>query len=107
MNQLIYQKFGGIRKGQSFWFAVNATWPLAKIEIFHEEIIIKYLLFKKIKFLKEEIDYIEKFQGVLGPFGRGIRIFHNKNSESPFIVFWSFSVKKLIDKLKEANYKIK
>ena len=93
MSQLIYQEFGGIRKGQSFWFAMNVTLPLAKIEIFHEKIIIKYLFFIKIKFLKEEISYIEKFQGILGPLGRGIRIFHQKSSESQFIVFWSFLLK--------------
>ncbi len=104
MGDCIYNEFGGIRKGQNFLFALKATWPLAKLEIFREKIVLKYLFFGKIEFQREEIDRIEPFRTIMGPLGRGIRIFHHKDSVSPFIVFWSFSLDTLLNNLKKAKY---
>ena len=34
----VYSETGGIRYGSSFYMGMNATWPLAKIKIFHDRI---------------------------------------------------------------------
>ena len=107
MQKPIYQERGGLRKGKSFCLALNITWPLVKIEVFNEKIIIKYPFQSKIKISKKEIKSIKKFQGILGPFGKGIRILHYKNSLDPFLVFWSFSRNKLLNKLEKEGYPIK
>jgi len=37
---------GGIRYGQSYWFAENATWPLVVPEADSEEIVLSYSIFR-------------------------------------------------------------
>ena len=106
MSKILYEEIGGLRKGQNFWLAGNTTWPFAKIEIYEDKIIITHLFSRKLEFQKHEINYIEKYRGFL-PFSKGIRIDHNKAGMSPFILFWSFSVNRLISKITERGIIIK
>ncbi len=106
MGQIIYEELGGVRKGKNYFFAFNATWPLAKIRVFDDKILIKIFLLKDVFLLKDEINYIQKYHSFLGFLGGGIRIFHKKQ-ENPFLVFWSFSLNKLIRNIKKAGYVVK
>lgn len=98
----IYQENGGIRIGDSYWFSLNYTWPLASISVSKKNILLAYNS-SKIEFKKKEVKYIEKYRGL---FSKGIRIYH-KRKNNPFIVFWSYSVDDLIQKLRDVGYKVK
>lgn len=106
MSKLIHQEFGGLKKGRNYCFAMNVTWPLAKLEIYSEKIVLKYLLFFEIEFRKHEIDRVKRFQGALELMGEGVVIFHHKKSASPFVVFWSFSPDKLLRQIQDAGYAV-
>lgn len=99
----LYRALGGIRKGRSFWVGMNASWPLARIEIFRDKVNLDYL-FSNIEFRKEDIDYFSRFRGRK----TGVRIHHKIKDESPFILFWNlFSSKKLLKTLEEAGYEVR
>jgi hypothetical protein len=99
--ELLYEEKGGLKKGKSFMIAMNFSWPLAKIQIYREKIILKYLFFK-MEFFKPEIEKIEKTK-VFRKLGEGVR-FHHKKNYSKYIVFWSFNTNNLIKKLEETGY---
>lgn len=99
--KLIHKEIGGLRIGQGFWLALNMTWPLAKLEIYKDKIILTYLFFRKITFEKNEINYFEETHGFYTP---EIKIVHNKMNISPYILFWSLFPDKLLDRLKKTGY---
>ena len=105
-NKLLYSEVGGLKEGLSYWWAINQTYPFAKIKIFNEKIIIDSKLSKR-EYSRSKIECIEKYQGILGILGRGIRIRHKIKKAPPFIIFWSFKVDNLIKELKKAGYKMK
>ena len=99
MDKLLYEERGGSRLGKNFWlglerlFSINSTWPKAKIEIHNNYINLKTWSYP-IKFRKNEIDSICIYKGL---FGKGIQIKHNIKGEYPFVVFWSWNVKNLLN----------
>ncbi len=107
-NLALFEETGGIRFGESYWFSANYTFPFAKIRIFKEKIILTWGESSKIEFRKDEIQYLEKYKGILGGIlGKGVRICHKKSRTWKFIIFWSFSVDNLLSKLKNAGYELK
>ncbi len=104
----LYEESGGIRFGDSYWFASNYTWPFAKIVVFKDKLVIVFNAGawnpKKIEFKKKEIKYVELRRGI---FSKGVRIHHNKSRTFPFILFWSFDVNNLMSHIKNAGYEIK
>ena len=46
---MTYSERGGIRIGKSYFVGIRASWPLAKITVTHEKIILNFL-WKKIEF---------------------------------------------------------
>ena len=101
--ELWHSERGGMRKGKNYLLSMNFSWPFAKIEVYREMIVLKYF-FGRLQLEKHEIDSIEEFKiGI----ARGIKINHNRENLSPFIVFFSFSIDNLFVKLEETGYKIK
>lgn len=98
----VYTKRGGLAIGK--WFGFRATWPLAKIEIYEEKLIIKCFLHKSIEFNKEDIISISKYLR-FPILVDGVLIKHKKKNINSFILFWSISSSKLLKKFKEFNYK--
>src|SRR3989344_5161004 len=101
----VYREIGGIRIGDSYWISSNATWPFAKLKVNRENLIINSP-FSELKFKRANVKFIEKYQGPLWFLGKGIKINHNKLRTSKFIIFWSYNVDNLIQKLKFLGYKI-
>ena len=103
INKKIFEDRGGLRVGRSYWISNNFTHPLAKIYISREKLVFTFA-FLKIQLKKREITFIKKYRGF---FSNGIKINHKKLKAPKFIVFWSFSVDKLIKELKKRKYKTK
>ena len=105
MKKPFYVEVGGSRLGKSFWlgfgqrFAINSTWPKAKIEIYKDYITLNTWNYP-IKFRKKDIISIEKYKVL---FSKGIKINHSVKSEYPFVIFWSWNAEKLINKLKQTG----
>jgi len=97
----IYEETGGIRIGDSFWWAMNYSGPPVKLSIYKEKVIIVYG-FSKIEFKKSEIVSVGKVRGI---FSKGVRIYHKRN-KNPFVIFWTFSVDNLIKEFEKRGYKI-
>lgn len=104
-NKLLYGETGGIRVGHSYWFSSNYTWPFAKLRVYKNKIVIKYR-FSNLELRKKDITFIEKYQGLLGFFGRGIRIYHNKTKLPKFIVFWSFNPDNTLNEFRKRGYNL-
>ena len=104
----IFSVRGGIRKGSSYWFALNLTWPLVKMEVFNNKIIF-YLpapLTRRFHLKKSEILYLREYRG-FPLLGKGIQILHKNPYEDKFIIFWTFKTKYILAKLKKAGYNVK
>jgi hypothetical protein len=104
-NEIIKMWTGGARLD-----CFNATWPFAKLKITNEELILKIVISKTIRFKKAEIKYLEIYKGSLPLFGRaanGIGIFHNKSkTEYPdIVIFWYFGdVERLAHELVQQGF---
>jgi len=103
MGVLLHKELGGLHVGKSEFFRSRMTWPFAKIEIYHDKIVINYLFFFNIEIMKHHIDSIEKYVRL----NTGVMIKHHNQEKSPFIVFYSLLPDELFKKLKEAGYPVK
>ena len=104
MATLLHKERGGLRMGYSFWESPYSTWPLAKVEIYSDKIIITEFFSKKAEIKKSDINSIEKYGWFLGS---EVKINHNSPQTMPFIVFLPRSADKLLFQLKEAGYPVK
>jgi len=95
---------GGARVGASRFDAVNYTCPFARLEVSDRQcrIKIKCLMFSKDVLLKkDEIGKVELYTGFLSS---GIKFTHGSMQAPPYIVFWSFSSRKIYDLLLSLGY---
>lgn len=100
--KLLYGEKGGARIGTSFWRAANASYPLAKIEVYDDLISLSVkMIINRVDFKKTEVTAVCAYKGL---FSQGIKIEHTKNDVGPFVVFWSFKTDKLLNKLRKAGY---
>jgi hypothetical protein len=107
-EHLLYKKRGGLSTGGGDIFQSELPFPLAKIEIYKDKIIIKYPL-GKIELDKKDITYIEPCEdkvGLLVGSVKGIKINHRKTKVPRYIFFCSGNYE-IINKLKEFGYKTK
>lgn len=100
-----YVERGGLRVGQSYWQAVNYTWPFAQLRFNKDELEVEtsiFGMFSKIHRLERiSIDAISIKRGL---FGSGIRIEHSCLVEAPFLLFWTFRSNKVLEALIESDY---
>ena len=104
-----YSETGGLRCGESFWFATHATWPFVTLNATSEKIVINLsvigIIKKQMEFAKGDIKAIVKKKGML-PFNTGIVIEHSKQAYPPFVLFWTFGFGNLKQKLLELGFKV-
>lgn len=89
---------GGIRCGNSYYEAFNATWPFAELLIGAEAISMRVAFYKFFVFPRNHIQSLSEYRGF---FSKGVKIEHDLAEYPPFIVFWTFeldAVKSALDK---------
>ena len=100
MNK-IFKVRGGLTIGENAVAAVNFTWPFVIMEIDGQGIILR--LFNKKYIFEREAIVVKQYRGL---FSKGIKINHGKAEIRPFVVFWTFQLKPLINCLDAYNYKM-
>ena len=100
-----YTETGGLRFGDSFWVAANATIPFAKLHVTpeHIDITLRSPISSNRSFLfrKQDVLAIRKKHGL---FSVGIEIEHQDKNKCPYILFWTFRFKKLKTSLLDMGY---
>ena len=102
MEKPLYEEKGMVGAGKSYWSS-RLGGSSHTIKIFKNQIKLlhpRYL----ITLNKNEITNIKKFKGL---FNSGIRFYHKKKEEFPFVVFYSSDVDNLIKKLTGYGYPVK
>jgi hypothetical protein len=93
-------EIGGFTVGRNFLLALNGTWPFGRLEIHHDRLILN-TLFRRYTFPRDSIVSLSIFSGF---FSRGIRVEHSVPTYPRFIVFWSFHISRLRQRLSEAGF---
>jgi hypothetical protein len=101
---------GGLRWGESFWIAKNATWPFATFTVRanYLEVICAVpfpLGIFDATFIFTPSD-VSELRIIWGLFSRGVHIKHRREDYPPFIVFWSFSASRVLASAGAAGFRI-
>ena len=100
-----FEQVGGVRYGESVWFAVNFTIPFARLCVKRERIVLRVsfigLTRRTFEFLKPEIRALRWKRGI---FSKGLLIEHAKPDYPPFILFWTSNRKALGSALSGLGY---
>jgi hypothetical protein len=107
-NRLVpYVETGGLRWGQSFGGALNATWPLATIHVSADHLRLSVSVWKLWKrsfdFERVEVRQIRRKRGL---FSVGVVVEHGNPEYPPFILFWTFRYKILCGALRRLGYEV-
>ncbi len=106
LPQLEFTQTGGIRYGESFWYATSHTSPSASLRISKDAIILSTSTFlgsdRTFSFPRSAIRRLRWKRGL---FSRGLQIEHTVAEYPPFIMFWGYS-KTLAAGLREFGYEI-
>lgn len=93
---------GGIRVGNSFWRSANYTYPFAHLRLTPELLEIKYPL-GQIRLNKTSIRRLVLRRGM---FSRGIQIIHTANDVEPFVLFWTFKPRAVIEMFSQMKFPV-
>ena len=89
--------YGGLRLGESFWRAANVTWPFASWKLSSDSLEVSLglgpICLRRFTFARTEVRVLRPCNGMLS---FGVQIEHTKAKYPPFIVFWSFTVDRLL-----------
>ena len=100
-----FTQTGGIRFGQSYWFAGNATVPFAQLRVSQEELVIIISVFglwrRTFTFPRASVHRL-RWQRKL--FSVGLQIEHGLAEPPPFILFWVTDRAALAEGLREFGY---
>ena len=91
-----FSQYGGARLG-----SFNATWPLAKLTVEPQRLLLTVLGFIKLAFPKSSIVRVGEHRGFISS---GLRIEHRDVRAPQFIVFWTFKLPALLEALRAAGY---
>jgi hypothetical protein len=102
-----YRGRGGLRWGNSFYYATNLSWPFATIEISPERITLTAKFFRLIdqSFELEKSD-IRAIRKMGGWFSVGILFEHRKTEYPPFLLFWMSRKNPLPAELRRMEYDV-
>jgi hypothetical protein len=92
----IYSQTGGCCIGRNAWLAINATWPLAGLFVYADQLVLSTFL-RRLRFHREDILQIERYCGI---FSSGVRIVHTVASYPRHVVFWTRDVAELEEVLR-------
>jgi hypothetical protein len=101
-----YAETGGLRWGQSFGWAANATWPFARIHVSadHLRLSVSFWKWKRsFDFERVEVRQIRRKRGL---FSVGVVVEHRKPEYPPFILFWTFRYEILCGALRRLGYEV-
>ena|SRR5688572_19832043 len=100
-----YEELAGLRWGQSFWNAANATVPFVRVRITPAcfEVRVNAWPFFTDHFVFSPSD-VSEISIQRGWFSKGIRIKHLRNDYPPFILVWSFCCSQQLAAAKAAGF---
>lgn len=102
-----YQETGGLRWGRSFILAMNASWPLAKLEATRDAIRIEMsflgMMRRRFEFARADIRALRRRSGLMSV---GLQVEHARSDYPPFIVFWTFRYPTLKARLEQLGYAV-
>jgi hypothetical protein len=98
----IITEVGGFTVGRNFLLALNGTWPFGRLESHHDRLVLN-TLFHRYTFPRDSIVSLSICSGFLS---RGMRIEHSIPAYPRFIVFWSFHISRLRQRLSEASFAV-
>ena len=103
-----YRETGGLRWGESFWNAANATWPFATLTAtpvgIHISMRCVGLWSEEFDFAKSELRGITKKKGIMPFISTGIVLAHQKPGYPRFILFWTFGYQRLRTELTRLGF---
>ena len=102
-----FTQIGGVRYGESFWYAANFTWPFARLSVARQAITLSVSMmgFAKRTFTFPRVA-IRQLRWKRGIFSRGLLIEHTIGDCPPFVLFWVSNRKELAGHLRESGYEI-
>jgi hypothetical protein len=84
--------------------AVNATWPMATLEVSDTSLLLKVKLVGTYEFRREDVVSLEP-HGFVPVIGKGVRIVHRKPDYSSKVIFWATEKPELlIQRIREAGF---
>jgi hypothetical protein len=92
---VLYSQVGGLRIGRSFWLSINASWPLATLQIYSDRLVLTGL-FRRLSFPHSAIVRLSEYHGFLSS---GIRIEHTVAAYPRLVIFWTRDLAALEEKL--------
>ena len=102
-----YVETGGLRWGEAFWRAANASWPFATIQISEERVRLRVKFWKvwdvTFDLEKTELHAIRIRRGLVNV---GLLFEHHKDACPPFLLFWTFKQRTLVSELRQRGYTV-
>jgi hypothetical protein len=102
-----YSEQGGLRWGNAFFQAANASWPFARITVSAQRVRLTVkclnLVNESFDLEKDDITAIRKIRGWLSV---GIRFEHRKPEYPPFLLFWMVRKSPLAVELRRMGYDV-
>ena len=97
---------GGLRVGDSYWGAWNATWPFARLSVSEAALDVTVSLFLSSRHYTFPAATVRRLSVYSGLFSRGLRIEHTVAQCPPFIIFWTFGLRALTSALVQRGFQI-
>ena len=102
-----FTQTGGIRYGESFWYATNLTTPFALLRVSNDAIILSTSLVRAgdrtFTFPRSAIRRLRWKRGI---FSRGLQIEHTVGEYPAFVLFWVGYRKTVAEALRAFGYEI-
>ena len=100
-----FELVGGLRYGWSYWFSMNATWPLATICASPKQIVfhVRGSWGPDPVLNPARVKRISPFRGFLS---RGVRFEHDQRNTPSYLVFWTRQGTRLLAELRAMGYPV-
>jgi hypothetical protein len=102
-----YTETGGLRWGESFWGATNATWPFATLHASKDglriDLSVLRLWRRRFELTLSDIQALRKKRWL---FSAGLLVEHSRSDYPQFILFWTFRYSTLKTRLNQLGYTV-
>ena len=102
-----FTQTGGLRYGESFWYAANFTKPFAMLRVSRDAIVVSVSFFRfwqrSFTFQRSAIQRLRWRRGI---FSLGLQVEHTVAAYPPFVLFWLRDRKALALGLRDLGYEI-
>lgn len=100
-NAPFYYHDGSVWYGKNFWDSSNSK--CVRLKIYPDSLVVSSFGREIIKLHKSDVIYIQKYRWLSSI---GLRIYHKKKNEGPFIIFWTGLPNKMLSNLRRADYEV-